>query len=144
MILGRRENQGEATVAGNSLLKPEFNDFLLAPIGEERNEMPLSVLSALARLDVDPWQEAARLDQLPKELAAESLAEMIGDLPGGQWGPPDSRLIAARLVQLLPSRDASRTPSALAGADALEIIRSWTLAWLVYAALWGTLFMAGH
>jgi hypothetical protein len=52
---------------GYSLLDSEFNDFLFAPIGEEGNEMLLSVLSALARLGVDPWQEAARLSQLPKE-----------------------------------------------------------------------------
>ena len=38
--------------------KSEFDSFLCAPIGEERNGMLLSVLSALARLDVDPWQEA--------------------------------------------------------------------------------------
>jgi hypothetical protein len=39
----------------------DFDAFLFAPVGEERNGMLLSVLSALARLDVDPWQEAARL-----------------------------------------------------------------------------------
>ena len=37
-----------------SFIRPEFGDFLYAPIGEDRNEMPLSVLSALARLGVDP------------------------------------------------------------------------------------------
>jgi hypothetical protein len=41
----------------------EFNDFLYAPIGVERNEMPLSVLSALARLNIDPWGEAAELSE---------------------------------------------------------------------------------
>jgi hypothetical protein len=33
-------------------------------------ELLLSVLSALARLDVDPWKEAANLAQLPEETAA--------------------------------------------------------------------------
>ena len=45
----------------------EFNDFLFAPIGEDRNGMSVSVLSGLARTDVDPWKEAASLAQLPGE-----------------------------------------------------------------------------
>ena len=31
--------------------------------------MLLSVLSALARLDIDPWQEAVQLAALPEETA---------------------------------------------------------------------------
>ena len=46
-------------------LSSEFNDFLFAPIAEDRHGMPLSVLSALARQNVDPWQEAANLASLP-------------------------------------------------------------------------------
>ena len=45
-------------------LGPEFDPFLFAPIGAEPNGMPLSVLSALARIGADPWQEAARLTAL--------------------------------------------------------------------------------
>ena len=48
-----------------SVLGSEFDDFLFAPIGDDRNDMPLSVLSALARLDVDPWEEAAELARWP-------------------------------------------------------------------------------
>jgi hypothetical protein len=54
------------------LLRPEFDDFFYAPIGADGVEMPLSVLSALARLDVDPWTEAAELSELPKGAAAQS------------------------------------------------------------------------
>jgi hypothetical protein len=42
-------------------LTVRYNDFLFAPIGEQANGMQLSVLSALARMNVDPWEEAARL-----------------------------------------------------------------------------------
>lgn len=49
-----------------SFFGSEFNDFLYAPIGGAGNEMPLSVLSALARLNLDPWKEAAELSDLPK------------------------------------------------------------------------------
>jgi hypothetical protein len=73
-----------------SLLGPEFDDFLFAPIGEDRKGMLLSVLSALARADVDPWQEAARaiIAGLPAELATHL----------------DPGTIAARLIALLPRR----------------------------------------
>jgi hypothetical protein len=40
------------------LIGPEFDEFLRASIGEDRNGTGLSVLSAFARLNVDPWQEA--------------------------------------------------------------------------------------
>ena len=40
------------------LIGAEFDKFLGAPVGEGRNGTPLSVLSALARLNVDPWHEA--------------------------------------------------------------------------------------
>ena len=83
-------------------LGSEFDDFLFAPIGEERNGMPLSVVSALARSDVDPWQEAAQLARLPVEAATERLASLIAALPeasGPRWDPGT---IAARLIGLLP------------------------------------------
>jgi hypothetical protein len=132
-----------AAMTGYSLLNPKFNDFLFAAIGEERNEMRLSVLSALTRLGADPWQEAARLDQLPKELAAQSLASMIGDLPTGRWAPSDSGPIAARLIELLPSQNASRSPWIPDCGGVLQMIRPWALPSLVYAVLLATLSMVG-
>jgi hypothetical protein len=57
-----------------SLLHSDLNDFLFASVGDQQNGMPLSVISALTRLGVDPWEEAARLAALPKVLAAEALA----------------------------------------------------------------------
>jgi hypothetical protein len=51
-----------------SLLGREFDDFLFAPVGEDRNGTLLSVISALTRLDVDPWQEAVSLAHMPKEI----------------------------------------------------------------------------
>jgi len=85
----------------------EFNEFLFAPIGEDRNGMLVSVLSGLARSDVDPWQEAARLAQLPGEAATQRLAALIGALPDKAASHPDPRTIAARLIALLPRRSGS-------------------------------------
>ncbi len=37
-----------------ALLHSDLNDFLFAAVGDEPNGMPLSVISALTRLGVDP------------------------------------------------------------------------------------------
>jgi hypothetical protein len=132
---------------GYSLLNTEFNDFLFAPIGTEKNEMLLSVLSALARLGIDPWQEAARLTLLPKELATQRLTSMVEGLPGGQWAPSDSRIIAARLVQLLPARNNTKAssnsmaPSVAANSGFHQMIRSLTVIWLIFAVMCGAALM---
>lgn len=132
-------------MSGYPLLNSEFNDFLFAPIGEEENEMSLSVISALARLGIDPRQEAARLTRLPRELATRSLAATIDELPSGRWAPSDSREIAARLVQLLPSPNNSRIPPVTHNGDLRRMIRLMVVMWLLYTAVWGaTLMMAGN
>ena len=89
----------------------DFHDFLYAPIGEDRNGMLLSVLSALARLEADPWEEAAQLARLPGEAATQRLVSLIAALPYGSSARPDPGAIAARLIPLLPSRASSKFPS---------------------------------
>jgi hypothetical protein len=83
-------------------LGPEFNDFLFAPIGEDINGTLVSMLSGLARSDVDPWQEAAKLAQLPGEVATTELAALIDALPDDAVLNPDPHKIATRLIALLP------------------------------------------
>jgi len=91
----------------------DLNRFLFAEIGVEASGMPLSVLSILARLDVDPWQEAGRLASLPRSAAIDILARMIATTPASSWSYPDSTSIASRLVGLLPAHENSpvATPS---------------------------------
>jgi len=91
-------------------LGSEFDDFLLAPIGDDNNGMQLSVLSALARLDVDPWEEAAALARLPRAAATSKLASLIAALPAGPSARPDPGTIAIRLIPLLPKPVASDVP----------------------------------
>jgi hypothetical protein len=98
--------------ASVTFFRPEFNDFLFAPIGTDRNEMPLSVLSALSRLNIDPWEEAAELSGLPVDTATQRLASMLGRLPGGKWAQVDSTAIADRLIELLPRLGSSKVPVA--------------------------------
>jgi hypothetical protein len=84
------------------MTRSAFDNFLYAPIGEDKNGMLLSVLSALARQGIDPWQEAARLAVLPGKTAAHRLASMIAALPEGPSTHLDPGPIAARLISLLP------------------------------------------
>lgn len=82
--------------------------------------MLLSVLSALARQDVDPWDEAAKLAQLPGEAATKRLASLIAALPDEPWAHSGAGTIAVRLIALLPRRGrsniASRDTSLTVGA----------------------------
>lgn len=94
--------------ASVSFFRPEFDDFLYAALNTDKDEMPLSVLSALARLNVDPWEEAAELSELAKIPAAQRLASLIVQLPGGRWTDTESRTIADRLIELLPRRFPSK------------------------------------
>ena len=84
------------------LIGPEFDEFLSTSIGEDRNGTGLSVLSALARLDVDPWKEATSLARMPREAAAVRLTELIEALPLAPASAIPSRMSAADLVALLP------------------------------------------
>lgn len=88
-----------------SLLHSDLNDFLFATVGDEANGMPLSVLSALTRLGVDPWDEAAQLAALPKVRAAEALAPMIARLAIGRSLKAGDMAVARRLAGLLPMHE---------------------------------------
>jgi hypothetical protein len=82
----------------------EFDEFLYASVGDDDNGMPLTVLSALARMDVDPWEEASKLTQLPKSSAVTQLATLLGALRNAPVGALDPARIAAPLIALLPCR----------------------------------------
>jgi hypothetical protein len=84
------------------LLGREFDNFLFASIGDDRDGPVLSVVSVLARLDVDPWKEAIDLARMPKHLAADRLASLIASLPQGSTAAVAPEAIAGRLVALLP------------------------------------------
>ncbi len=105
-----------------SYLGPEFNDFLYAPVGVEKNGMQLSVLSALARQNVDPWQEAAQLTGLPEKTAIQRLMSLIPALSDGTSVNSDCDTNAVRLVALLPRHASSGIPSrkTLSNADAIK------------------------
>ena len=98
-----------------SLLGPEFDDFLFAPIAEGKNGIPINFVSALARLDLDPWQETASLTRLPRKAATDRLAAFIVALPDRPSSQLDTRAIAAGLIARLPRQTGSYAPKATTG-----------------------------
>jgi hypothetical protein len=115
-----------------SSLTSRYNHFLFAPICEEANGMRLSVLSALARMDVDPWEEATRLAAMPKAIAERTLVSTLDQVLGKSCHRSETEVIAARLVQLLPQRGegatVAQTETARVGAQ-----RTYWLVWLGFA-----------
>lgn len=89
-------------------LRPDLDHFLFAPVGEERDGISLSVISALTRLGLDPWDEATRLSSLPKRQAVDQLSPMIGRLSGTRWSSSEAREIALGLIELLPTKSSTR------------------------------------
>ncbi len=97
-------------VASACPLGPKFDPFLLAQIGADRNGTPLSVLSALARMGVDPWQEAARLTELPEASATQAMVALLAKQPDGLSVGTSNGIAAARLIALLPRRGGPSKP----------------------------------
>ena len=83
-------------------LRPDLDKFLLAAVGPEVGGLPLSAISALARLGLDPREEAGRLSALSAREAAEQLARLIVELPELPRSLEEARVIAKGLVDLLP------------------------------------------
>ena len=97
---------------------PECNDFLLTVIDEAPSGTQMTVLSALAQADVDPWEEAARLSAMPKVTAEKALVSTFDRIPGRNWSPSEKVTIAARLVKLLPPRGGGTEAATITLAEA--------------------------
>jgi len=103
--------EASATRAAIPSLRCDFDAFLYATIGEVDDEMPFSMLSALARQNVDPWEEAAKLAKLPRESAILRLTSLICAATVNRSPRTAPAATAARLVDLLPKADRFAIPS---------------------------------
>ena len=90
---------------------PEFDPFLCAFIGAHPNGTLLSVLSAYARTDIDPWKEAARLSRMPRETATARLTEFILALPNEPCSNKPAQTVAGELIALLPAPSRVASPT---------------------------------
>jgi hypothetical protein len=108
------------SVVPKSSLGSEFDHFLFAPLGEDHNGLPVSVVSLFARMDLDPWQEAGNLAALSSDAAARRLSASLDTLTDPTLRPANPQGRVLRLLALLPSHVGTtvQTPVATAGAVA--------------------------
>ena len=131
-------------------LRTDLNDFLFTRVADDANGMHLTMLSALARSGVDPWDEAAELASLPRESAAQKLVQMLATVPNGPSPGDDTVTLAARLVAQLHLPRNPRIPSSAAAAveDKLpppsvsDVPK--TIRWAIYSVLALILMAAGY
>ncbi len=83
-------------------LGSHFDRFLYAHVGADRHGGLLSVISALARLGVDPWEQAATLARLSVDSAVRELSALLAKLPAIPGESLDPIPLARHLVSLLP------------------------------------------
>ena len=88
----------------------QYNAFLFAPVGQESTGQELTALTLLTRLGIDPWLEAARLSDLPKDAAARAFAATIVRLPQEDRRGWDAEAIAQRVVNCLPAASVAPVP----------------------------------
>lgn len=81
-----------------------YNAFLYEPIADQDNGTPVSVLTALARGNHDPWEEAARLARLAPDRAERELVRMLDGSVGRALSLAELESAAKRLVPMLPFR----------------------------------------
>lgn len=81
---------------------PELERFLYATVGEDRNGSAVTVLSALARLGLDPWNEAAELVILGRDAARTRLETRLARFRDVPTLASDHGRVAQDLSKLLP------------------------------------------
>ena len=121
-----------------ALSRARYTAFLFTVVGTERSDAPnsgedITVLTALARIGIDPWQEAARLSLLPRAEAAKSLAATFINLPDTRWTLGDAAGTAQRIVDTLPQ--SSRRGPAPLGSWIFLSWRFWVAVCLALALL---------
>ena len=116
-----------------SKVDSQYDNFLFAPICDEPGGMRLSVISALARMDVDPWEEAARLAALSTPDAERTLVATLELYPGQRQESTETEILAARLVALLPKARGATTAQAASTAGVREQRTHYWIGWLLFA-----------
>ncbi len=131
-----------ATQLSVSDVGSRYDDFLFAPICDEPGGMRLSVISALARSNVDPWEEAARLAALSTSDAERTLVSTLDMFPGDRQKPAETEILAARLVALLPKAREAAPARAAPSAGVREQRTHYWIIWLCFAIVMS--FLSPH
>lgn len=91
-----------ASINAPCVKQNSLDRFLYAPIREDDNGLMITVASAIARQELDPWDEAAKWAHLARSSAIHRVTELIATLPSVRPVGESSVDAAKRLVTLLP------------------------------------------
>lgn len=129
----------------HDLHPPEFNPFLHASVGEDRNGYVVTVLSTFARLGLDPWKETADLVTLGHDAAQARLAGLLARFRDVPTLARDHDAVARDLSELLPDGRRSGRPSRAAETAAEDRPGAGWAIWAVLAIVFVLfrIFMAG-
>lgn len=83
---------------------PVYAPFLGAAIGEDQTGANVSVLSMLARLDIDPWVEATDLAHMQDAAARQRLEALLTRFTDVTILVSEQGRVASALLALLPHR----------------------------------------
>lgn len=111
----------------------DLERFLHASVGEDRKGDGVTVLSALARLNLDPWEEAADLAALGREAAGARLGSLLSRFRDVPALGKDHAPVAQDLTRLLPERLARAAISS--GTETKAATISSGLIWTLLAVL---------
>lgn len=124
---------------------PALEGFLRAIVGQDVNGSDVSVISMLARLEVDPWHEACDLAAMPDAPARKRLNDLMTRFEDVPTLARDQGKVVSTLLDLLPRKKAAAStepgdvvPSLLALAMHIPLL--WyavafiALGWINYLA----------
>ena len=95
-----------------------FDTFLYATLGKDRNDNSVTVLSALARLGLEPWDAASDLASLTRDEARSRLDTVLIRFTDVPTLKDNHAAVSRRLIDLLPK--GARQQARLAGDAALQ------------------------
>lgn len=112
---------------------PEFERFLYAPVGKDRNGYVVTVLSTLARLGLDPWKETAELVTLGRDAARTRLGLLLSRFRDVPALGSDHGQVARELSLLLPNSPPRRSLKRAGATSAANHPASTGAVWTILA-----------
>jgi hypothetical protein len=101
-----KEQESKMEHAGVQLGRdPAFGRFLGAAVGDDRNGASVTVLSMLARLGLDPWDEASVLTSMPEAPARSRLEALLDRFKDVPMEVSARSSLALGLLAFLPRRE---------------------------------------
>jgi hypothetical protein len=115
---------------------PAFERFLAAAVGQDRTGASVSVLSMFARLNVDPWIEAATLAKMKKASARQRLEASLARFEDVHTLVSDQGRVASGLLDFLPRPAERPEPAAKQSvARSVKLPTGAAVYWMIAAAL---------